>query len=420
MDLLKRMNLVLDYIEDNLDGEIKENKIAMLFAGSKSMFQRIFTLMTEMTLSEYIRKRRLTQAAFGIRNTDEKIIDIAVKYGYNSAVAFNSAFKNFHGMSPSNARKSDIQFQNFHRITFTLALNVNQIGGNNMQYHVIENAKILIRKYTADDTDVLKNAITNDNPRYMEDLAGDHNKLTVAEYNGVVAGYLWTTVYMGHCQAFIYVAHEYRRHGIGTALCHEAEKKFREETDIKEMWGYYYDFETIKFIDKLGFYFTGSTLEMEYRGGLIPEQKQNMIRKCREEDFSRYAYLWDKGCHETRVKVGYPDSKQEEATEEKRQQFINGFDSSHDSSYVLEENGKIVGMGSINWDNYIGSLAAEKESANKGYGTALAIYMTNEILRRGHTFAGLSCDAKNTNARHIYDKIGYKIKETSYASFKKI
>lgn len=90
MDLLKRMNLVLDYIENNLDGEIEENKIAMLFAGSKNMFQRIFTLMTETTLSEYIRKRKLTLAAFDIRNTNEKIIDIAVKYGYNSAVAFNS------------------------------------------------------------------------------------------------------------------------------------------------------------------------------------------------------------------------------------------------------------------------------------------------------------------------------------------
>ena len=67
-----------------------------------------------------------------------------------------------------------------------------------MQYHVIKNAKIIIRKYTADDYDVLKSAIKNDNLRYMEDLASDHNKLAVAEYNGIVAGYLWTTVYMGH------------------------------------------------------------------------------------------------------------------------------------------------------------------------------------------------------------------------------
>ncbi|MCL2775773.1 MAG: GNAT family N-acetyltransferase [Oscillospiraceae bacterium] len=416
MDLLNRMNLVLNYIEDNLDGEIEENKIAMLFAGSKSMFQRIFTLMTETTLSEYIRKRRLTQAAFDIRTTNEKIIDIAVKYGYNSAVAFNSAFKRFHGISPSSARKSGIQLQIFHRLAFTLALNLNQTGGNNMQYHVIEDAKIIIRKCTVEDSDALKSVIVNDNPRYMEDLAADHNKLTIAEYNGVVAGYLWTTIYMGHCQAFIYVSPEYRRRGIGTALCHEAEKKFREQTEIKEMWGYYYDFETIKFIDKLGFYFTTSSLEMEYKGGLIPEQKQDMIRKCRENDFPRCCDIWDKGCHEIRISDGYPDSEPEEPSEEKRQQFVGP----ETTNYVLEEDGKIVGTGCIAWDNYIGSLAVDKEYANKGYGTALAIYMTNEILRRGHKFAGLGCGAKNIIARHIYDKIGYKIAETIYASFKKI
>jgi len=294
-----------------------------------------------------------------------------------------------------------------------------------MQYHIIENAEIIIRKYTAGDSEILKSSIINDNPRYMEDLASDHNKLTVADYNGVVAGYLWTTVYMGHCQAFIYVSPEYRRRGIGTALCHEAEKKFREESDkdkninTKEMWGYYYDFETIKFTGKLGFYFTASTLEMEYRGSLIPEQKQDMIRKCRKEDFPRRCYIWNKGYHEMQICSGYPDSKQEEPTEEKKEQFIDHLNDPNDW-YVLEEDGKIVGTGCISWGNYIGALAVEKESANKGYGTALAVFMTNEILKRGHGFAGVSCDAKNANARHIYDKIGYKITETSYSSFKKI
>ena len=284
-----------------------------------------------------------------------------------------------------------------------------------MQYHVTD-AKIIIRNYKSGDEAALINAAKNDNPRCLEDLASDRSQLAVAEYDGVVAGYLWTTVYMGHCQAFIYVSPDYRRRKIGTALCHEAEKRFREQTDIKEMWGFYYDFETIKFIDKLGFYFTTSTLEMEYRGPLLPEQKREMIRKCKEEDFLRCCHIWDKGCHETRVNDGYPDSVQEGPTGEKRRQFADSLD----DSYVLEENGKIVGTGCIAWNNYIGSLAVEKESANKGYGTALAVFMTNEILRRGHGFAGVSCGAKNSNARHIYDKIGYKITETLYASFKKL
>jgi AraC family transcriptional regulator len=90
------MNSVLDYIEDNLDGEITDDKIAALSANPKGMFQRIFTMITDMTLSEYVRKRRLTQAAVEIQNTNAKIIDIAVKYGYNSADYFTTAFKSFH------------------------------------------------------------------------------------------------------------------------------------------------------------------------------------------------------------------------------------------------------------------------------------------------------------------------------------
>ena len=63
MDWLKRMNSVLDYIEDNLDNDIDDNKIAVLSATPKGVFQRVFALITDMTLSDYMRKRRLTQAA---------------------------------------------------------------------------------------------------------------------------------------------------------------------------------------------------------------------------------------------------------------------------------------------------------------------------------------------------------------------
>ena len=144
MNWLKRMNSVLDYIENNLDGEIKDSKIVMLSANSKGMFQRIFATITDMTLSEYIRKRKLTQAALDIQNTDAKIIDIAVKYGYNSANAFSSAFKNFHGITPSEARKSEIKLQSFQRFTLKLTLSIK--GGNDMQYRIVENAEEILQK----------------------------------------------------------------------------------------------------------------------------------------------------------------------------------------------------------------------------------------------------------------------------------
>lgn len=174
MDWLKRMNSVLDYIEDNLDGDIDDNKIAMLSATPKGVFQRVFVTITEMTLSEYTRKRRLTQAASDILNTDEKIIDIAVKYGYNSANAFCSAFKTFHGVTPSKMRLSSTQVQFFHRLFFTLTLSVK--GGNNMQYHKIENAE-----------EFLQRMVNKEHPRkYLQNIAENNGVKCVLD--GIRAG----------------------------------------------------------------------------------------------------------------------------------------------------------------------------------------------------------------------------------------
>nr|WP_330374748.1 AraC family transcriptional regulator [Clostridioides difficile] len=68
------------------------------------MFSRLFSILTEMTLSEYLRSRRLTEAAIILRDTDEKIIDVAFKFGYESSDSFGTAFKNFHGFTPSEVR----------------------------------------------------------------------------------------------------------------------------------------------------------------------------------------------------------------------------------------------------------------------------------------------------------------------------
>jgi len=144
MDWVKRINSVLDYVEENLNGEIDDNQIASLFASPQGMFQRIFANITDMTLSEYIRKRRLTQAAHDIRHSNEKIIDIALSYGYDSAAAFSVAFKNFHGATPSALRKSDTQPKSFQRLSFTLILS--ERGVDRMQYYNSENAEFLMRR----------------------------------------------------------------------------------------------------------------------------------------------------------------------------------------------------------------------------------------------------------------------------------
>ena len=85
--------------------------------------------------------------------------------------------------------------------------------------------EIIIRKYTDSDKPALKKyMIKDDNHHYVKDIDDwSHDKFTVAEYNSVIAGYLFASIASGNCQAFIYVSPEYRRRGIGAALCRAAE-----------------------------------------------------------------------------------------------------------------------------------------------------------------------------------------------------
>ena len=104
MNIIKSFNNTIDYLETVLDDEINEKKVTQLSGYSYSMFSRLFSILTETTLSEYIRSRKLKEAAVILRDTDEKIIDVALKFGYESSDSFGTAFKNFHGFTPSEVR----------------------------------------------------------------------------------------------------------------------------------------------------------------------------------------------------------------------------------------------------------------------------------------------------------------------------
>ena len=104
MNIIKSFNNTIDYLETVLDDEIDEKKVTQLSGYSYSMFSRLFSILTETTLSEYLRSRKLTEAAVILRDTNEKIIDVALKFGYESSDSFGTAFKNFHGFTPSEVR----------------------------------------------------------------------------------------------------------------------------------------------------------------------------------------------------------------------------------------------------------------------------------------------------------------------------
>ncbi len=140
MDTLENMKLAIDYIESNLDGEIEYARIAQIAFCSQYHFQRMFGFLTGVPLSEYIRRRRLTLAAFDLQNGAEKIIDIALKYGYNSPDSFSRAFVAMHGIIPSKAREKGISLKAYPRITFSLSLK----GVVEMNYRIEQKASFNI------------------------------------------------------------------------------------------------------------------------------------------------------------------------------------------------------------------------------------------------------------------------------------
>ena len=145
------MNQVLDYIEETLTDEIKLEKAAKFAGCSVWEFQRLFSFVTHTSLGEYIRGRKLASAAKDIQAGDEKITDIALRYGYDSPAAFSRAFGRQYGISPSAARATGVSLKPYPKVTFQ---NVNEERSdymkekNDMQaysergYYVKENAPV--------------------------------------------------------------------------------------------------------------------------------------------------------------------------------------------------------------------------------------------------------------------------------------
>ena len=137
--MIKAFNETMKYIEETLTGSIDVRKIALLSGYSYPLFSRMFSIMVDYPLSEYIRFRKLSCAAIDLRETDEKIIEIAFKYGYESQDSFSLAFKKFHGHTPKEVRKGSA-FQIFSPIRLSLSVE----GGKNMDIKIMKKSAFKI------------------------------------------------------------------------------------------------------------------------------------------------------------------------------------------------------------------------------------------------------------------------------------
>ena len=131
MEWLDKLNKSIEYIEDNLDGEINYEEAAKLACCSCYHYQRMFSYIAGVTLSEYIRNRRMTKAAIDLQN-GEKVMDVSLKYGYESPTSFNRAFKKVHEVSPSMAQKKGTFLKSYSPISFKLTIK----GVEEMEYRI--------------------------------------------------------------------------------------------------------------------------------------------------------------------------------------------------------------------------------------------------------------------------------------------
>ncbi len=140
MEWLKKLGKAIDYIEDNLDKEISYDEAARIACCSPYYFQRVFSYVSGVSLAEYIRRRKMTQAAFELQRADSRVIDVALKYGYSSPTSFNRAFQNVHGITPTAAKLGGNVLQAYPSIQFKIEIT----GGSAMAYRIVKKLPLRI------------------------------------------------------------------------------------------------------------------------------------------------------------------------------------------------------------------------------------------------------------------------------------
>ena len=141
MNWVTTLNEAISYIESRLFENLNCENIAAHVYISSYHFQRCFSLLTGMTVGEYIRNRRLSLAGQELSASDKKIIEIALKYGYETPESFAKAFSRFHGITPSQAKAGGSGLKSFNRLIIRIILE----GGNVMDYRITgrESFKVL-------------------------------------------------------------------------------------------------------------------------------------------------------------------------------------------------------------------------------------------------------------------------------------
>lgn len=190
MGWVESLQKAIDYMEAHLLDDISIDEIAKEASSSKYHFQRTFAILTDISIGDYLRQRRLTMAAQELLVSDEKIINIAYKYGYDTPEAFTKAFRKQHGVTPTEARKNKGKLKSYNRLVIQVTLK----GAEPMKYTIVEKDEFHVigvkREFSLLNDENLKEI-----PKMWDDVHRDGtNHLLVNLNNGDMKGVLGVCV----------------------------------------------------------------------------------------------------------------------------------------------------------------------------------------------------------------------------------
>jgi len=152
MDLVQTVRQAISYIEDNLCNDLKQEDVAKHVHVSMFHFHRMFKALTDITPNEYIKKRKLSKAAEDLSTSNTTVLEIALRYGYESQSGFEKAFYRFHQVTPGKVKKNNVELKAYH----PLKISLNIEGGKTMDYKIInlEGFKMaaITREFNMDET----------------------------------------------------------------------------------------------------------------------------------------------------------------------------------------------------------------------------------------------------------------------------
>ena len=170
MNIYKNLNEMIGYIEAHLEDSISYTTLSHMLGVNEYTMHNLFRIIANISLSEYIRKRRLSNAGFDLYHTQAKVIDVALKYQYDNATSFSRAFEKFHGIKPSYVKNHPEKLKLYARITFKEDI----VHHQNMEYSILKKEEMILYGKGISTT---TQTISQDAPKHFQFMLQTYSSL---------------------------------------------------------------------------------------------------------------------------------------------------------------------------------------------------------------------------------------------------